>query len=67
MVLDSKDQKELLLNIIKNVQIGGNLEQAQQTITVIQGLFKSVQEAKVQEKIQMKQDKQRLLAEENVK
>jgi len=50
MILDRKEQKELLLNIIKNVQIGGNLEQATKTIAVIQDLFKSVQEAKIQER-----------------
>jgi len=56
MVLDSKEQKELLLNIIKNVQIGGNLEQATKTIAVIQDLLKSVQEAKIQEKKRMMVD-----------
>jgi len=50
MILDSKEQRELLLNIIKNVQIGGNFEQAQQTVTVLQELMEAVQEAKVQEK-----------------
>ncbi|MHA1305592.1 MAG: hypothetical protein ACTSPI_17970 [Candidatus Heimdallarchaeaceae archaeon] len=50
MTLDNKEQKELLLNIIKNVQIGGNLEQAKKTIVVIQDLLKTVQEAKIQEK-----------------
>jgi len=50
MTLDSREQKELLLSIIKNVQIGGNLEQVTKTIAVIQGLLKSVQEAKIQER-----------------
>ena len=50
MLLDSQKQKELLINIIKATNIGGNYQETKQTIQVLDELLEAVERAEVKEK-----------------
>ena len=50
MILDSQGQKELLLGVIANTKIGGNLEQARATVIALDKLLRDVRQAEVAEK-----------------
>ena len=47
MVCDNEKQRQLLIQIIQNVQVGGNLEQASQTLVIIKRLLQDVQDAEI--------------------
>ena len=51
MTLDNKQQRELLIQLIQSAGIGGNKEQAKQTITVLDKLEQSVREAEIKTKL----------------
>ncbi len=47
MILDSEQQKGSLIQLIKSAGVGGNLEQAKQTIMVLEKLLQSVKDAEI--------------------
>ncbi len=50
MILDSKQQKELLIQIIQSAGVGGNLKQAKQIIVTLEKLLQSVTDAEIKSK-----------------
>ncbi len=52
MILDSKQQKELLIQIIQSAGVGGNLEQAKQIIMTLEKLLQSVTDAEIKKETQ---------------
>ena len=47
MLLDNQKQKELLINIIKATNIGGNYQETKQTIQVLDELLEAVEKAEI--------------------
>lgn len=47
MKLDSEEQRQLIIALIRTARITGNLEEAEQTIRVLNDLLEKVQKAEV--------------------
>lgn len=47
MILDSEDQRQLLINIVKSYNINGNLSQIHQIIAALNKLLEELTQAKI--------------------
>lgn len=50
MILDTQDQKDLLINLIKTAGVSGNLEQARKTLVILEKLLSDIEKAEVKKK-----------------
>lgn len=49
MIVDSKEQKELLLNLVRGATVSGNKETVKKILAALDGLEEAVQQANVAE------------------